>query len=83
MPQTESQPLETKIKNLLADYLGLEPNDILEDDMLANELFMKPTDIADFLHRLEAEGIDTSSIDLGALETVEDLIDAIKSDHYL
>ncbi len=66
-----------KIKELLADYLGTEVDEIAEDDSLREDFHMKATEMADFTEVLETEGINTSSLDFTNIETVEELFDAL------
>ncbi len=66
-----------KIKNLLAEQLGLELEDISNDDTLNSDLHMRPSDLSDFTSTLESNGLDTSKLDFTQVETVEELIDAI------
>lgn len=67
------------IKKLLADHIGVEPEDINNSDSFAQDLHMSSSDLSDFLGILEERGIDTSTFDLPALETVNNLIESISS----
>jgi len=71
------------IKELLAQHLGLEPEDINEDDSLGGDLHMSATDLANFVETLGDEGIDTSPLDLPNIETVSDLIESLISEELL
>jgi DNA-binding Lrp family transcriptional regulator len=44
---------------------------------LADDLHMSPSEISDFLAKLEDAGIDTSSVDVKEIETFADLADAL------
>lgn len=60
----------------LSLYLGLEEEDITEDDSLQEELHMSPSDVYDFLTTNELSS-DPESLDLANVESVSDLVDAI------
>ena len=74
---SETEQTKHKIKTLLANYLGIETEDIEDDSILAEDLHMKPTDLTDFTEMLNKNGLDGSSIDLTEIETFEDLVEAI------
>ena len=61
----------------LAEYLGIEPADIKDEDSLDSDLHMQPSDVSDFTEMLQGKNIDTTSLDLTAIETVNDLIEAL------
>ncbi|KKR30697.1 hypothetical protein A2715_01615 [Candidatus Woesebacteria bacterium RIFCSPHIGHO2_01_FULL_39_32] len=65
------------VLELLASHLGVEPDDVSEDDSLTTDLHMRVTDISDFLGSLEEKGIDVDEIDLAEIETVGELIEAL------
>jgi len=71
--------LTIKIKKLLANQLGVEPDDIENDDSLSEDLHMTAVELADLNHLLEKEGYLLSETDFTELETVGDLIDSISS----
>jgi acyl carrier protein len=66
-----------QIKTLLAEMLGIDVEDISDEDFLADDLHMSPSEISDFLAKLEDAGIDTSSVDVKEIETFADLADAL------
>lgn len=67
----------SKLKTILAAQIGVEPEDIENDDSFAQDLHMTPSDLTDFIHSLEKEGFETSSVRLEDLETVNDLIEIL------
>jgi acyl carrier protein len=69
-----------RIINLLAEHLGVEPDDIQEEYTFTEDLHMNPADLADFVHYLKNSGINTETLDLPNLETVNDLIENIESE---
>lgn len=62
-----------KIIKLLADFLGVDPSDITEDDSLIEDLHMTPTDLTDFVEILKTSGIEANHSDMTEIETVGDL----------
>jgi len=72
-----------KVKDLLAQYIGVEVDDIDNDDSFISDLHMKPTDITDFIEILAENGIDVSKINLSDIDTVDDLIEEIGINDYL
>ncbi len=71
-----NKDIKEKIIEALSEYLGLEPQDISEEDSLYHDLHMKASDLADFLESLKSQEIDIDTIDLSEIETVGDLIEA-------
>lgn len=65
------------IRDLLAEHLGVEPEDINDEDSFAYDLHMRATDLSDFLVVLNGQGIDTSNLDMSEIETFEDFIEAL------
>lgn len=68
---------DKNVKKLLATFLGIEVDDINDEDSLVEDLHMSPAEIAEFLEKLTASGIDISPIDLTSLQTFADLIDML------
>ena len=66
-----------KIKELLANHIGVEPEDINNDDFFSEDLHMTAADLTDFSQVLEKEGFHTSKIDFTEIETVGDLIETV------
>ena len=75
----ENTKTKEAIIKLLAEELGVEPEDIKEDDSLSLDLHMKPTDLTDFFQKLEDSGFNVAKINLTDIETVEDIIEALSS----
>jgi hypothetical protein len=68
------------VRRKLADFLGVETEDIEDDSSLTEDLHMKATDLTDFMEALTKIGIETVNIDLTATETFLDLVEAL-TDH--
>lgn len=69
--------MKDKLKKLLAETIGVDIEDINDDDSFLAELHMSASDLSDFVHSLEAAGFDTSRVDLTTIETVEELVEAL------
>lgn len=65
------------VKTLIARGLGIETQDISDDDSLTEDLHMRATDLTDLLEALSENDFDTSRLDLTAIETVSELIEAL------
>ncbi len=73
----EYNEIKESVKKELANFLGIEPEDIESDFSLTEDLHMKPTDLTDFMEILSKMDFDTASIDFAEVETFADLIDAL------
>lgn len=73
----EESDLKNKVRAELANYLGIEPEDVEDDFSLSEDLHMKPTDLTDFSLILEKMGFNPNNIDFTEIETFEDLIDEL------
>jgi len=80
MNSTDQKGIINPIKQHLAEYLGVEIEDIDDDDSLTQDLHMRPSDLTDFLETLKTNNIDTNTVDLTEIETVGELIDAVNND---
>jgi acyl carrier protein len=69
--------MKDKIKNLLTNYLGVEPEDVSDDDSFVNDLHMSPSDVGDFLQSLDKGEFDSESHDLSQIDTLNDLYELI------
>ena len=74
----QNDKLKHDIILLLCNHLGLEVDDVSEDDSLKEDLRMGPTVLTDFVEALSQGGYDTTKIDLERVETVGDLIDSLE-----
>jgi len=64
-----------KFKSILSSYLGIEPDDINDEDYLREDLHMNTAEIVDFTQVLQSNGYDVDSIDFTNIETVSELAD--------
>ena len=65
------------VRRELANYLGVDNEDIEDDSSLIEDLHMKVTDLTDFMEVLTRMGMETSDIDLAETETFLDLVEAL------
>jgi hypothetical protein len=65
------------VKRELANFLGVEIEDIEDDSSLTEDLHMKATDLADFMEILTRMDMDTEGVDLTETETFLELVEAL------
>jgi len=68
------------VRRELANFLGVEFEDIEDDSSLTEDLHMKATDLTDFMEVLARMSMETANVDLTATETFLDLVEAL-TDH--
>lgn len=78
-----NQTILANIKQELASYLGVQTEDITEEDSFFDDLHMQPSEFTDFLEELSINGTDTSNLDLATVKTVGDLVEALSSHEYI
>ena len=71
--------VEELVKDVLSTQIGVEPDDINEEDLLGEDLHMSPADVSDFVSSLTTKGFDTKDLELTKIETVADVIDGLSS----
>lgn len=79
MEPNDEGGIDKKIKAVLADQLGVEPDDIKGEDSFSDDLHMTATNLSDFVESLSEKGLDVSKIELTEVATVEELIEAVDS----
>ena len=78
---TNKKPvIEEKIKNHLAEYLGISSEDIAGDDDLKEDLHMNPSEISDFMISLKNIGFFVDLSNIATIETVSELIEIISEE---
>jgi len=65
------------VRRELANFLGVDTEDIEDDSSLTEDLHMKATDLTDFMEILTRMDMDTEGVDLTQTETFLDLIEAL------
>jgi hypothetical protein len=73
----EKNNIETIVKTILSEQTGADVEDIKMEDGLAEEMHLGPSEITDFLSKLEENGIETTNIENPLDLTVGELIDHI------
>ena len=68
---------KSQIIKRLAEHIGVEPEDIDEDDAFLSDLHMNPTELSDFVHSLTSLDLDISRLNLTEIETIADLLEAL------
>jgi len=74
---TQNDTREDQIIDLLAEYLGVSSDDLKLDDSLPDDLHMSASELTDFKEQLIGKGYDIENVNLGEIDTINDLIDAI------
>jgi acyl carrier protein len=74
---TEFANTKQKIKRELADYLGVDMEDIEDETEFATDLHMDATMLTDFMDILSKAGFDISQLDFTEVETFLELVEAL------
>lgn len=77
--ESEFNQAKEKIRKLLADFLGVDVEDIEDESVLSIDLHMNSANLTDFTESIGSQGYDTSKIDLSEIETFLDLVESIVS----
>ena len=83
MKKEETNKPKKDILALLAEHLGVEPEDLNEEDFFNDDLQMNPASMTDFIEKLSLKGHKTTGIDFAETETIADLLNAISSNEDL
>lgn len=71
------------VKKRLSEYLGVDTEDISEEDFLKDDLHMNSAEISDFLHILDGAGLNINLANISAIESVGDLIEMVSENEEL
>jgi len=74
---TEFANTKQKVKRELADYLGVDMEDIEDETELTTDLHMDAVMLTDFMEILKKAGFDTSQLDFNEIDTFLELIEAL------
>lgn len=77
MMNKEETKIKKIIKRLLAECLGVESDDIKDDDSFKEELHMNPIVLTDFSQKLIENGYDTEAIDFSEIDDLENLYEVL------
>lgn len=75
--ESQVNKINQLVKNELANFLGVDLEDIEDESSLEIDLHMKASDLTDFMEILKRMNMDTTSVNLTEIETFSDLIDAL------
>lgn len=70
--------MKDQVIKILANQIGVEPEDIEEDDSLRDELHMSSVDLAEITEHLAELGM--AGVDFSDIETVGDLLESLSLD---
>jgi acyl carrier protein len=73
----EFDKTKESVRRELANFLGVDTEDIEDDSSLTEDLHMKATDLADFMEILTRMDMDTEGVDLTETETFLELVEAL------
>ena len=73
----EENEIKNKVQMKLAEFLGIDKDDVEDDFSLTEDLHMKPTDLTDFIEILGGMGFNINHLDFSEIETFSELIDAL------
>lgn len=62
---------------MLAAQIGVEPEDLSDEDSFVEDLHMTHADLTDFSHKLESDGVDPSEVDFTTIETLGELLESL------
>ena len=79
MDKDATKDIQDKVKGIISEILGIDKDDIQDEDSLTEDLRMKPTEISDFAAKLTELGFDTSELNFDEADTVYDLSEALSS----
>ena len=65
----------TKVKEILAEQIGVEVEDLNDDDAFIEDLHMTNADLTDFTNKLEVQGVNPTEIDFAEIETLGELLE--------
>ena len=72
--------IKETVRRELANYLGVDTEDIEDDSSLTEDLHMKASDLTDFMQILTRMDMETEGVDLTQTETFLELVEAL-TDH--
>ncbi|OGM23317.1 hypothetical protein A2961_04395 [Candidatus Woesebacteria bacterium RIFCSPLOWO2_01_FULL_39_21] len=75
----QNNQTESLVKKTLAEFLGLEPEDINLEDSLSEDLHMSASDITEFLEKLTEVGKFTENIEVSHDDSVGKIIEELSS----
>ena len=74
---TELANAKQKIRRELADFLGVDMEDIEDETEFTTDLHMDAVALTDFMEILNTAGFDTSGLDFNEIDTFLELVDTL------
>jgi acyl carrier protein len=74
---TELANTKQKVKRELADFLGVDMEDIEDETEFTTDLHMDAVMLTDFMEILNKAGFDVSQLDFNEIDSFMDLIDSL------
>ena len=71
---------EEKIKQIIAELVSIEAGEINLSDSLRDDYHMSPTDFTELMHQLLEMGFSEEKLNLSKIETVGELVEALKQE---
>lgn len=71
----KNNELANLIKNTLANQIGVEKDDLKDEDVLSDDLHMGPSEIVDYFNELEKLGFDPTLIEKPEEQTLGDIVE--------
>lgn len=75
--ENEFNKTKETVRRELANFLGVDAEDIEDDSSLTEDLHMKASDLTDFMEILTRMDMETEGIDLTQTETFLELVEAL------
>ena len=73
----EESNIEKIIKRIIAEHLGVDVEDVQDEDHLTRDLHMSAADLTDVIEKLSTAGLDTDNINPQKIKTVKNLQESI------
>jgi acyl carrier protein len=73
----KEEQIAKRIRVKLAEEIGVELDDIKEEDTFSDDLHMSPSEFSDFLSDLNIEGVEIAGLDIDSTSSVGELIEAV------
>lgn len=75
----KTKDIQGIVKKVLAEQIGVDPEDIKDEDVFSDDLHMTAANLSDFIETLKIRKIDVTKVDLTEITTVEELIEILSS----
>ena len=75
--ETQLNKINLLVKTELANFLGVDLEDIEDESSFTDDLHMKASDLTDFTEILKRMDMHTSAVNLSEIETFSDLTEAL------